>query len=488
MKNREEKQGHPKALYQSLRRHHWENVHALSRRPNLFSGAYHKHLQSLFSRTVAPQSRVLEVGCGNGDLLAALTPCLGIGIDHAGAAIRLAQEKHGRNPRLHFSCGEADQLPLRPGPAFDAIICSDLLNDLWDVQGLFQHLLDFSSPSTRLYLNFHSHLWSLPLRLAQTAGLANPLLAQNWLTVDDVGHLLKLGGWEPIDHQTEVLLPFPERPCGRLINSFLAHLPFFSAGALTHVMVARPSPGEFPHLKETSVSVIIPVRNEAGHLSDLFARLAPVSPQTEFLFVEGHSTDNSWDCLQGEIARNTHLECRSFRQPGKGKRDAVQTGFQEARGDILIILDSDLSVAPEDLHRFYRALVSGTGEFINGVRLVYPMEDQAMQFANLVGNKLFSWALSWTLGQPVKDCLCGTKAFWRRDLERLGHFGPAAATHDPFGDFDLLIGAAQLKLKIVDLPVRYHARTYGETNIQRWQDGWKLLKRIFAAARQLHGF
>jgi hypothetical protein len=163
----------------------------------------------------------------------------------------------------------------------------------------------------------------------------------------------------------------------------------------------------------------------------------------------------------------------------------VRLGFTKAAGDILMILDADLTVAPRDLPRFFEAIASGQGEFINGVRLVYPMEDEAMRFFNLVGNKFFSWAFSWLLGQPIKDTLCGTKVLWRTDYERIAANRSYFGDFDPFGDFDLLFGAAKLNLKIVEIPIRYAARRYGTTNIERWKHGWILLRMVLFAARRI---
>lgn len=177
--------------------------------------------------------------------------------------------------------------------------------------------------------------------------------------------------------------------------------------------------------------------------------------------------------------------CRLLKQAGVGKGDAVRTGFSHASGDMLMILDGDMTVPPEDLPRFYEALCSGKGEFINGVRLVYPMEKEAMRFLNLVGNKFFSLAFTWLLGQPIKDTLCGTKVLWKEDYERIAQKRSCFGDFDPFGDFDLLFGAAKLNLKIMEMPVRYRERTYGSTNISRWRHGWMLLKMVFFALRRI---
>jgi hypothetical protein len=137
------------------------------------------------------------------------------------------------------------------------------------------------------------------------------------------------------------------------------------------------------------------------------------------------------------------------------------------------------------LPKFHLTLAEGRGEFINGSRLVYPMEDQAMRLLNLVANKIFGTLFSWLLEQRIRDTLCGTKALLRRDYQRIAANRDVIGVSDPFGDFDLLFGAATLSLKIVEMPVRYHERTYGQTKIRRFYHGWLLLKMFLVALRRL---
>jgi len=137
------------------------------------------------------------------------------------------------------------------------------------------------------------------------------------------------------------------------------------------------------------------------------------------------------------------------------------------------------------LHRFFKVLVKGKGEYVNGVRLVYPMEDRAMRFFNFLGNKFFSLAFSWLLGRSIKDTLCGTKVMTRRNYEAIAANRTYFGEFDPFGDFDLIFGAAKLNLKFVDLPVRYRQRIYGDTNISRWSHGWLLLKMVVFAMHKI---
>jgi glycosyltransferase involved in cell wall biosynthesis len=244
--------------------------------------------------------------------------------------------------------------------------------------------------------------------------------------------------------------------------------------ALTNFISARPDSSHKIAAEEPLVSVIIPARNEAGNIPQIFARTPEMGAGTELVLVEGHSRDNTFGAIEEAIANHPERRCQLFRQPGVGKGDAVRLGFSQANGDILMILDADLTVPPEDLPRFFATLVSGKAEFVNGVRLVYPMEEKAMRFINLLGNKFFSLVFSYLLGQPIKDTLCGTKALWKSEYRQIEANRVYFGDFDPFGDFDLLFGAAKLNLKILDLPIRYRERTYGETNIKRWSHGWLL--------------
>jgi len=242
-------------------------------------------------------------------------------------------------------------------------------------------------------------------------------------------------------------------------------------------MVSRPL---FPPPKrDYSVSVIVPARNEAGNIENIINLVPDLGSATEIIFVEGNSTYDTYQTIQKKIQEYPNRKVFLLQQDGIGKGDAVRKGFNAACGDILMILDADLTVPPEDLTKFYNALVLNKGEFINGVRLVYPMEQESMRFFNFLGNKFFSLAFSYLLGQPIKDTLCGAKVLFKKDYELIVNNRKYFGEFDPFGDYDLLFGAARLGLKIIDLPIRYRERIYGSTNIQRWKHGWLLLKMVF---------
>lgn len=443
-------------------------------------GIWYAKLLSEYYRFLIPEElKILEIGCAQGDLLSSLKPSFGVGIDFSFKMLKIAKRKH---PDLHFICCDAHETCLNT--KFDIIILSDLVINLWDVQTVFEKLHNFTCPETRIVINFPNNLWRLPMSIAKRFGLTVDYLEQNWFAPNDIFNLLNLSGFEVIKHNSQILIPFNIKWISNFINRFFANIVPFSWCALTSFTIARQEPGRniSAYTTAPSVSIIIPARNEAGNIENILNRMPELGSKTELIFVEGHSKDHTYNTIQDLIKKHPYKNICLLKQKGRGKGDAVRLGFEKAKGDILMILDADITVQPEDLSRFFNAIVSGRGEFINGVRLVYPVDNQAIRFFNMVGNKFFSLLFSWLIGQAVKDTLCGTKVLWRKDYLKISKNRHYFGEFDPFGDFDLLFGAAKLNLKIVDLPIRYHQRVYGKTNIKRWKHGWILLKMVFFAA------
>jgi len=467
------------AQFRQARRAHWDGVARRLDHWHGWGGPYQRRLAEVYRFAVPPGLKILELGCGPGELLAALHPSLGVGVDLSFGMLRRAKARH---PELHFVQGDAQTLRLHQ--RFDVIILSDLVNDLWDAQTVLENLGGMVHARSRVILNNYSRLWEFPIALAQRLGLAKPSLQQNWFTPEDIAGLFQLTGFEPIRSWPEVLLPLRIPWLAAFANRVLVRFWPFRHLALTNFTIARPLPSGKAGAPPT-VSVIVPARNEAGNIPRIF-QLVPASlPGCELIFVEGHSHDNTYEVIYQQSEAQPQVRTQLHQQAGVGKGDAVRLGFAQATCEILAILDADLTVAVEDLPRFVAALAAGKADLVNGVRLVYPMEKEAMRYLNLMGNKLFGFGFSWLLGQKVRDTLCGTKVLWRSDYQRIAanraHFGD----FDPFGDFDLLFGAARLNLKILDLPIRYHRRVYGETNIERWRHGWLLLRMLFFAMRRL---
>jgi SAM-dependent methyltransferase len=444
--------------------------------PQAGAAAYRGLLAHYYNLLIPPDASVLEIGCGSGELLAQLRCARKAGIDLAPAQIAAARR---RVPDGRFFVQAGELLEL--GETFDVIIVSDTLNLAADVQRLFERLHTVSHADTRLVVNFQNTLWRPVLSLARLLGLKAPQPQNSWLASSDVFNLLRLAGWSPVFTQGRILVPFHALGLGSLVNRWLA--PLLQWFCLTVFFVARRDHVGPP--RRPTVSVVIPARNEAGNIPAAVARTPDMGGGTELIFVEGHSRDATWAAIQKVAADHPERKIKILQQTGKGKGDAVRAGFAVATGDILMILDADLTMPPEELPKFYEVLASGRAEFANGVRLVYPMDEKAMQFLNLCANKAFGLIFTWLLGQPVKDTLCGTKVLSRAHYDRIAANRAYFGDFDPFGDFDLLFGAAKLNLKIADVPIRYRERTYGTTNIQRWKHGWLLLRMVLFAARKL---
>lgn len=451
-------------------------------------GTYSEELLRFYRFVIPHGSRVLELGCGEGDLLAGLKPSEGVGIDNDETSIRAARERHKNISSLSFVCGDVESFIWKDEAPFDYIILSDLIPLLQDVQHTLMNLKAVCISSTRIILNFHNNLWNPVLRFAAFLKIRRNFGVENWFSMSDVKNILYLSGFQVVTEGTRVLIPFTIPLLTPLFNRFLAKLPFLRHFCLTCTLLARPEPAESGFSDERpGVSVLIPTRNEKGNIEGIFTRTPQMGRWTELVFVDGSSTDGTIEAIQEGIEKfgDSWERCVFLRQSGKGKGQAVRQGFEACRGDILMILDSDLTMPPEDLPKYYTALVSRKGEFINGSRLVYPMENRAMRFLNMIANKSFAVLFTWLLEQPVKDTLCGTKVLWKRDYLMIAENRDYFGDFDPFGDFDLLFGASKLNLKIVDMPVRYQERTYGEIKISRWTHGLLLLRMCFIAMKKL---
>ena len=444
------------------------------------NAGYHRAIASLVSFYIPAGARVLEIGSGSGDLLAQARPSRGVGIDVSGEMVRLASAKY---PQLTFRQMAAEELDLG-GEQFDYIILSDLVGFLYDIRRVFEKLRPACHHRTRIIVHWYSRLWQPVFALAERLGLKYPQPILNWTTIEDIANLLSLAGFDAIVTRRHILLPKRVPLVSSWINRYVGRLPVLRHLCLTNWTVARPLGLPKPD-KEPAVSVICPCRNEAGTIQQIVDRLPQMGSHTELVFVEGHSRDDTLAECQRVAAATQDKDIKVFVQEGRGKGDAVRLGFARASGDIVMILDADLSVDAEDLEQFYRALITEKGDFINGCRLVYATDPRAMRFLNLLGNKLFAFLLSRLIGQNLRDSLCGTKALWRATYEQIAAGRSYFGALDPFGDFDLLFGAAKLNLKIIEIPLRYKPRVYGATNISRFSDALLLFRMSARAARKL---
>jgi len=431
---------------------------------------------------VGTGKRVLELGCGTGGLLNDLNPSYGVGVDLSENMISIANQNY---PNLEFVQGDLEDEGLissLQGP-FDFIILSDTIGFLDDCEEAFLRLHSLCTPDTRLIIAYYSWRWQPILTLGEKIGLKMPSVEMNWLSTEDTMGFLQLADFETVKREWRQIVPRSLFGLGSIINRFIGTLPLIRKFSLRNYLVARPVRNI--GFKNLSTTVLIPCRNEKGNIENAIKRLPNFCEDMEILYVEGNSKDGTLDEIHRVIKAYPDKDIKVLLQDGKGKGDAVRKGFSHARGDILMILDADLTVPPEDLPKFYRAIASGKGEYINGTRLVYPMDDQAMRFLNFWANRTFSILFTWLLNQRLTDTLCGTKVLTKKNYEKIVANRSYFGDFDPFGDFDLIFGATKLNLKVIEVPVRYAAREYGETQISRFRHGWLLLKMVLFAYKKL---
>ena len=443
---------------------------------------YYELLNRLLRFLVEPQKKVLSVRCDIGNLLAVVRPSKGKGVDICGEIVAIARQ---RNPSFEFAVAFPDkeefQQAFKPDEKFDYILFNDI-GDTVDVLQALRNLKPLCQRHTRVLVTTYNHLWEPLVTFAEWFGMKVPRTEQNWLSTADIRNLLKLAGFEALETHRVVLLPKYLPLLSSFLNRFCARLPFVSRLCMTQVVVARALP--LPVLPERlSASVVIPCKNEKGNVEDAVRRIPHLAGHVEIIFCDDRSTDGTAEGVLRVQALYPEKNIRLEHGPGVCKSRNVWTGFNAATGDILMILDADLTTIPEELPYFIDVIVSGQAEFVNGSRLVYPVPKGAMNGANMLGNKFFSVAFTYLRGQRVKDTLCGTKVLWRSDWDRIKPMLGSWGIEDRWGDYELLFGAAKLNLKILDLPVHYQERIHGSTKMTKvFRNGLVMLKMCW------HGF
>jgi SAM-dependent methyltransferase len=462
--------------------HYETNVDELDRWHD-FNVAYHEDDQKFMQFLIPPGKRVLELGCGRGGLLAALKPSYGVGIDFGAETIMKAKARH---PELHFVLGDVEDpstLTRIEGP-FDYIVIADTIGMFEDIDGTLRLVHHLCASSTRIIISYYSHLWEPVLKLAEMLHLRSRQAKINYIANADFRNLMDLADFEVISQEQRQLLPRRWLGLGPFINRYIAPLPGIRQLCLRTYLVGRPV-RHFPDRK-FSASILIPCRNEKGNIENAILRMPRFGSAQEILFVEGNSSDGTFEeCERVRDAYKDSWDIKVLKQDGKGKGDAVRKGFAAATGDVLMILDADLTMPPEALPKYHAVIETGKADFVNGTRLIYPMEHEAMRPLNLIANRCFAYLFSYLVNTRLTDTLCGTKVLLRKDYELLARERDYFGNFDPFGDFDLIFGAAKQNLKIIETPIHYKARTFGETQISRFRDGWLLLKMVWFAYRKL---
>jgi len=440
---------------------------------------YNQTILEFMQFHISTHSTVLEIGCGTGFLLNALSPKKGAGIDFSEKMIKIASSKY---PHLDFI--NADALNYHLEGTFDYIIMTDTIGYFRDIQGVLKNIRQNCTDKTRIIITTYNYLWEPILKCAEALNQKMKQPFTNWLAPKDIEGLLCLENFDVIKSGELLLCPKYFPLLASLCNKYLAHLPMLRGLCLAHYIIARPI--NLPNsTRDETVSIVVPARNEQSNIEAIVRDLPQLGKETEIIFIEGGSKDNTWEEIIRVSNEYKDKKIKFAKQDGIGKGDAVRKGFDLATGNILMIYDADMTIPAIDLDKFYEAVVSRKGELIIGNRLVYPLEKEAMRILNVLGNKIFSLIFSWLLGQKIKDTLCGTKVIAKKNYEVLKQHRNYFGDFDPFGDFDLILGASKRDLKIIEIPLRYRERKYGETNIRRFYHGWLLLKMCFFAMRKI---
>lgn len=438
---------------------------------------YYKHVLNTLNYIIEPENSVLHIRCSSGYILNGIHANYRVGIDDSENQIEEAKIQF---PEIEFNTSNTENFSL--DKTFDFILLTSV-EDVVDIKAVLDCIKKHSHEFTRVIVLNYNFLWNPLVNLAEKFGMKIPQNLHNWISEQDVNSFLELSQFEKIINYRAILFPFYIPIFSWFVNKYLARLPILRRMTMLNFTVARVRDFE---PKDYSVSVIIPCRNEAGNIEDAVSRIPKLGIHTEILFGDDKSTDGTADKVREMIAKFPEKDIKLYQGPGISKSENVWTGFDLAQGDIVLILDADLTVIPEELPYFYEAIVKRNGEFINGSRLVYPMHNNAMKLFNIIGNKFFSIAFSYILDRPIKDTLCGTKVMWRKDYYRIKKLRGTWGITDRWGDYELIFSAAKLNLKIIDLPVHYYERTYGETKMTgRINNGIIMLKMCWAALSKI---
>ncbi len=442
---------------------------------------YYGHVRRALRFIVEPGKRVLNIRCQTGHLLDAVEPSYGVGVEISQALVDVARARY---PRFTFL--QSDPESLETAGPFDYVLVNDLC-DTVDVLASLRRLTPLCEAHTRVLVYSYNRLWQPALEWAEALGLRMQVLEPNWLSEHDVRGLLALAGFNTLRTYRLILVPRKIPLLSEFCNRVLARMPVLSRLCLVSVIVARREPQPVPP-ESVSVSVVVPCRNERGNIASAVERIPELGRHTEIVFCDDRSTDGTADEIRRLREQYPRRDIRLVEGPAISKARNVWTGFRASRGDILVILDGDLTVRPEELPQFILALTERRAEFVNGSRLVYPLPKAAMKFTNMVANKMFSHLFSYLLDQHVKDTLCGTKALWRRDWERIEPLVGSWGVEDRWGDYELLFGASRRQLAIVDMPVHYRERVYGVSKmISVVENGLIMLRMCLAAGLRLRG-
>jgi hypothetical protein len=445
---------------------------------------YHRNVLKYYRMCIPANSDVLELGCATGDLIGNLHTSKGVGIDISDAMVNIARQKY---PDVEFVCENAENYTT--DRVFDYIILSGIAGSIENIQELLEKAQKWSTTDTRIFIDFYNPLWNPLIKIGEKTGLKMPENTRNWLSIDDLENFLYISGYQVIKRKYLMFFPKFIPVISYILNKFIGNLPFLRRLSLNHIVVARPSrPLDNPETKKCSV--VITCRDEEGNIEGLVTRMPKMGNNTEIIFVEGHSRDNTVTKIKEVIAKYPEKDIKMLKQKGIGQGDAFRYGFDEALGDFVIWLEADLTTPPEEAIHFWNAYLNNQGEYVNGSRFIYKMEKSAMPLLNFLGNRFFGILFTTLLKQRFTDTLCGFKAISKKNYIKIRKQIDFFGDFDPFGDFELIFGAIKNNLKVAEIPVHYQPRQYGESKaygqsfFSFMKHAWLLIRMSYIAFRK----
>jgi SAM-dependent methyltransferase len=445
---------------------------------------YHRSILKYFSMCIPKGSTVLELGCGTGDLIGQLHPSTGVGVDISDSMISIGQQKY---PSIQFVCENAEA--FETDMVFDYIIFSGIVGSVDNIQILLEKAMKWSSTDTRIFIDFYNPLWHPIIKLGEKIGLKMPELTKNWLSVDDLENFLYISGYQVIKRKYLMVFPKYIPVITYILNKIIGNLPIIRRLSLNNIVIARPA-NPLPEPETKKCSVVITCRDEEGNIEGLVTRMPRMGLNTEIIFVEGHSRDNTVAVIEEMIRKYPEKDIKMLKQKGIGQGDAFRYGFDEANGDFVIWLEADLTTPPEEAIHFWNAYINNQGEYVNGSRFIYKMERSAMPLFNFLGNRFFGILFTTLLKQRFTDTLCGFKAISKKNYIKIRKQIDFFGDFDPFGDFELIFGAIKNNLKVAEIPVHYHPRQYGESKaygqsfFSFMKHAWLLIRMSYIAFKK----
>lgn len=441
------------------------------KRRNLY---YYSKLTQFYRKVIPPGKDVLDIGCRDGELLKAVEPLTGVGIDVSEGMIEIARRNCSH---LRFFPMKSESIELEG--KFDYIIMSNVIGYISDLWLLFEQIKPLTKFNTEIVISSSNPLMEPLLKLGERLGMKSSEGPVNRFYMEDIMNLLRLNDFGIVDWGHELSLPRRIPLVSEMVNRYASKVRFLRNFSFLQYIIARPG-RTMARAESLSCSVVIPCHNEKENIRECVGRVPLLGKATEIVIVDDGSTDSTADEVKKFIGKNPDKNLKLISHfPNRGKGFAVREGFKAASGDILMILDADMAVSPEELTRFFKPIVEGKAEAVNGTRMVYMMEKQAMPYLHLFGNKIFSIIFTWLMGQRITDTLCGTKAIFRKDFRRM-EIGRC-----PWGDFDILLGIAKLRLKMVEMPVHYKARRAGKSKMKTFRHGLLLIETCLYGFKEL---